>query len=687
MRPALLLALCLMLSASAANAASADGITPTQLLDLEQVRNADISPDGKLAAYTVSQNRDMADDAGSAWSRLYLVATDGGEPRPFIVGDVSVGSPSFSPDGRLVGFTMKRGDGAKTQVWAIPVDGGEARPATASPAGVASWSWSHDGEAIFYIDTEETPERETDLKDKGWLPRYYEENLRHRNLHRVAFRFDDEPGEVETLVEGMSVWGLNVGADGKHVAFGASELNLVDQRYMFQDIHLLDLATGEHGLLVDVPGKLGGFRLSPDARHLAWTGAASRSDHATSSLFLVDVADGAQRSLTPADFPGHIRSVAWRDNKTVIYQSDVGVHTTVSTLDVNKGPDKAKVVFDGTAKGLIVGMPASRPGTKSMVMVGHDSMTPRELFAWNGKGKATRLTHHNAGLADIELAEQRIVRWTARDGLELEGMLMMPLHPDGPAPLIVDVHGGPESNHRHGWISRYANPGQAMSARGYAVFFPNYRGSTGRGVAFAASAFGEPAGPEFDDIVDGVDHLIAEGIVDGDRVGVMGGSYGGYATFWLTTYYSDRFRAGVGMVGVSDLVSKRFLTDIPFEDQYVHMGDPVRDSWELMRERSPINYADKSRTPLLIVHGDGDPRVHPSQSQEMYRALKMAGHPAVRLLFYPGEGHGNAKRYGRADFVHRTMAWFDHYLLQDNTWDGPMPALDISGEMGLLDEE
>jgi dipeptidyl aminopeptidase/acylaminoacyl peptidase len=319
-----------------------------------------------------------------------------------------------------------------------------------------------------------------------------------------------------------------------------------------------------------------------------------------------------------------------------------------------------------------------------MVFVGHSATQPRELFAWQGKGEPKRLTRHNDWLEGVTLGEQRAITWTAKDGLEIEGVLMLPVgYTSGRVPLIVQVHGGPESNHTNGWLSRYANPGQAFCANGYAVLFSNYRGSTGRGLEFAASAYGDPAGAEFEDVVDGVDHLIAEGIVDGDRVGVTGGSYGGYATYWLSTYHTDRFAAGVGMVGVSHLVSKRFLTDIPYEDQYVHMGKPVREMWDLMLERSPVKYAHESRTPLLIMHGENDTRVHPSQSQELYRAMKMAGHPAVRLIWYPGEGHGNRKRFGRADYVHRTLAWFDHYLMDGNAWDGPMPALDISDRLGL----
>ncbi|MBU2501284.1 S9 family peptidase [bacterium] len=664
------------------------GMDPSRLLDIEQVRASDISPDGKLAAFTVAVNRSLDEDAGGAWSRLYLIDTAGGDPRPFVTGEVQVGTPSFAPDGRFLGFTLKRGDDAKTQVWVIPVDGGEARPVTASKSGVASWKWSHDGAHLYFVETEETPAREKKLQDKGWLPRYYEENLKGRRLCRVPFAWGDQPAEAEVLVQDIVVWDVEPGPEGRWAVFSASEQNLVDQRYMFSDLYLLDLNTSEYRMILDTPGKLGSFRIAPDARHLAWTAAASRSDHSVSSLYVAGLDGKGPRNLTPEGFEGHIRDLVWRDKSTILYRADVGVTTTLSLQDVGEGAPGPRVILDGGGEGLVFGLPAFKSTTKTMTLVGHNGTTPRELYAWNGKGSAQRLTHHNPWLKDVALGEQRVVRWQAADGLELEGILMLPVGWDGkPFPLIVDVHGGPESQESDGWLSRYASPGQAMCARGYGVFFPNYRGSTGRGVAFAALAFGEPAGPEFDDIVDGVRHLVSEGLVDADRVGVMGGSYGGYATNWLTTYHSEHFKAGVSFVGVSDLVSKRFLTDIPYEDEYVHMGAPVRGQWDLMRERSPVTYADRSRTPLLILHGDSDPRVHPSQSQELFRALKMAGHPAVRLVFYPGEQHGNAKRFGREDFIHRTLAWFDWYLKNDNTWDGPMPPLDISEDMELLEQD
>jgi dipeptidyl aminopeptidase/acylaminoacyl peptidase len=658
-------------------------MTVEQLLDIEQVRSTALSPDGKLAAYTVSVNRSLDDPAGSSWSRLWVVPTDGSEePLLYVGGEASVSSPAFSPDGHYLAFKASRGEKAKTQVWAMPVHGGEAKAVTASPTGVSTYAWSANGQALYYVDTEKAPSHEKDLKEKKQLPRWYEENLRGKPLRKVAFAWGEELADPATLIDGLAVWQFNLSADGRSLVYGASEFNLVDQHYMFQDIYLLDLATGESRFLVDTPGKVGDLRLNADGSTLAWTGAANLNDHATSTLFVTDVASGETTDITPDDYEGHVRHVTWRDKRTVMIHANEGALTTLATVRTDKGWSSRKVVLNSA---LVTDMPSAHAGVKTMTMVGHDPSMPRELFVWNGKGDPTRLTTHNSWLASVDLARQSVVRWAARDGLMIEGILIEPFNADGPVPLIVDVHGGPESQVTHGWVSRYAHAGQVAAGRGYAVLLPNYRGSTGRGLEFALSSFGDPAGKEFDDIVDGVDALIEQGLVDGDRVGVTGGSYGGYATYWLSTYYSDRFAAGAGFVGVSDLVSKRYLTDIPFEDEYVHMGARVSESWSLMRDRSPITYAEQCQTPLLILHGEDDPRVHPSQSQEMYRALKMAGHPAVRLVWYPGEGHGNSKRFGRLDLVTRILDWFDWYLMDGHSLEGDMPPLDLSEQLGLTE--
>jgi dipeptidyl aminopeptidase/acylaminoacyl peptidase len=248
--------------------------------------------------------------------------------------------------------------------------------------------------------------------------------------------------------------------------------------------------------------------------------------------------------------------------------------------------------------------------------------------------------------------------------------------------LVLDVHGGPESHVRNGWVTSYAGPGQVLAALGIAVFLPNYRGSTGRGVAFSKLGQGDPAGKEFDDLVDAVDHLVSAGLADRSKVGVTGGSYGGYATAWCSTRYSERFAVGVMFVGISDKISKTGTTDIPEEEYLVHARHRPWDAWQKLLERSPIYHVQTARTPLLILHGKDDPRVFPGQSLELYRFLKVQGRAPVRLVLYPGEGHGNQRAASRYDFQLRSLAWLEHYLKGPG---GPPPPAELDYERSKPD--
>jgi dipeptidyl aminopeptidase/acylaminoacyl peptidase len=238
-------------------------------------------------------------------------------------------------------------------------------------------------------------------------------------------------------------------------------------------------------------------------------------------------------------------------------------------------------------------------------------------------------------------------------------------------------------------MTNYGRPGQVLAAKGYAVFYPNYRASTGYGVDFAMEGYSDAAGSEFDDIADGIDYLIdGYGIADRDRVGLGGGSYGGFAAAWFSSYYTKYVKATMMFVGISDLISKRSTTDIPYEELYVHSGKKLEDMWQESLERSPIYWAHQSRTAVLIVGGTADTRVHPSQSLEFYRRLKMNDHPAVRWVQYPGEGHGNRKQTGQIDLMNRLLQWYDWYVRDAKPLDGPMPPLDISDTYGIdLEEE
>jgi len=654
---------------------------PEDVLDVKYATSAVISPDGRWIAYTVSAPRAVDEKAGVRYSQLHVVDTKTGENRPFVGGKVNVGSLEWSPDGARIAFRMKRGDGAMTQVWTIPIDGGEAEVATHSKTSVLTFHWHPSGERIAYTATEPETEREKKLDDQGYGFEFYEEALKPRTLYMEDLT--DDSDDAEALTSGITVWSFEFSPDGKWIAAGASEKNLIDQRYVFQRIHLLDVESREMKQFSHNPGKLGNFAFSPDGSRIAYTAALTQSDHEVSQVFVQPVGGGEPRNLTEPGFAGHVAWCGWKDRGTVMYRADEGVWTTLNTVSADGG--KRRVILDGKKAGITFQTPTYTPNARQFAFAGESPEHPRDVYYWTGKGDPKRLTDLNPWIADRTLGRSEIVTYKARDGWNVEGLLYYPTEYD-PAtkyPLVVVVHGGPESHYSWAWNSSYSKPVDVLTGEGYFVFLPNYRSSTGYGLAHVAQHLGDAAGVEFDDIADGIKHLTDAGLVDPTRVGLGGGSYGGYAAAWFATYYTDLVKAVVMFVGISDLVSKRGTTDIPYEELYVHSGQKLEDMWQKSLERSPIYYAQRSKTATLIIGGTDDTRVHPSQSIEFYRRMKMNGHPAVRLVRYPGEQHGNAKMPGRRDVLYRTLQWYDWYVRDAKPLDGGMPDVDISDKYPL----
>jgi dipeptidyl aminopeptidase/acylaminoacyl peptidase len=367
----------------------------------------------------------------------------------------------------------------------------------------------------------------------------------------------------------------------------------------------------------------------------------------------------------------------------VVYRAGEGVWPTLSAVPAGGG--KREVILHSRQTGLPFNAPGHTKDFKHFAMVVNAPEVPGDVYYWGPGKPMKRLTTVNPWIAERRLGARKVIRYKARDGIEIEGLLIHPVdYREGQtAPLIVVVHGGPESHYSNGWFTRYSSPAHVLAGKGYAVFFPNYRASTGYGVEFALEGYGDPAGKEFDDIADGISFLIEKGIADPERVGLGGGSYGGYAAAWFSSYYTKYVKAVCMFVGISDLISKRGTTDIPYEEMYVHTGRPLEEVWEDNLRRSPVYWAHQSRTATLILGGANDTRVHPSQSLEFYRRLKMNGHSAVRLVQYPGEGHGNRKQPGKIDLLHRQIQWYDWYVKDRKPLDGPMPPLDISDAYGL----
>ncbi|MEJ2634103.1 MAG: S9 family peptidase [Calditrichia bacterium] len=676
------LALPLLLTASQADTPNA--FTASDLLHMKYVTSAEISPDGNWIAYTVRVPREAQDEPGSAYSELYVVSVKTGEIRPFITGKVAVYSIEWRPDGSVIAFRSRMNGQSKTQVWLIPFNGGEARALTASPTGVLDFHWSPSGKQIAYIATNPRTMREKELAEKGFDFIFYDEEWEHRNLYLMDVSSDGGNGEPRQVTQDITIWSFVFSPDGKYIAAGSSEKNLIDYRYMFQKIRLLNLETGELSLLTNNPGKLGNFAFSPDGKHLAYTAAGSQSDHAVSQVYVMPAGGGEPRNLTIPDFRGHVEWVGWKDNSTILYRAGEGVWPTLSTVKITGG-DRS-IILNSKDDGIIFEAPSYTKNFRNFAFVGNSPKFPDDLFYWNGGKEVKRLTSVNPSLAEKSLGKQEVIQYKARDGVEIEGMLIYPVdYQQGQKyPLIMYVHGGPESHYSNGWLTRYSTPGQVLAGKEYAVFYPNYRASTGYGVDFAMQKhLGNAAGTEFDDVADGLDYLVAQGIADKERVGLGGGSYGGYAAAWFATYYTKYVRAVCMFVGISDLISKRGTTDIPWEELYVHSGKKLEEMWDISLKRSPIYYAHQSETATLIMGGASDTRVSPSQSLELYTRLKMNGKKAVRLVRYPGEGHGNRMQPGRIDVLYRTLQWFDWYVKDAKPLNGPLPPLDISNDYGL----
>ena len=629
---------------------------------LGTVTSVALSPDGRQAAFTLAVPRKpLVDDDGPAWSELYVFDLETSQQRPFVVGKLNVSSVQWTSDGKHMAFLCKRGEDKHTALYQIPNDGGEARNVASLSASIASFSLSADNRHACLVAAAPEDEAQKKLADKGFKQEVYEEDQKPSQVW-IA-HLDGGETKPRRLELGGHVWAAHWSPKGDQVLVASAPTPLVDDQYMRQEVQIVSIENGAILARFEHQGKLGELGWSPDARHVAMICANDVHDPAAGRLKVGSASGGALLDVLP-NLEGSVVSFGWQDADTLLAVTHLGVWSSFEKVDLENGRPSARKTLVGTGGPILDGVDLSADGLAA-TFVGSSPGHPAEAFFMrHGDSAPRRLTHSNSWLDGMELAPQEVVNFKARDGLALEGLLVRPLREEKGRryPLVLYVHGGPEAHHSQGWLTNYGDPAQVLAARGMAVFHVNYRGSTGRGVAFSKLSQGDPAGKEFEDLIDAVDHLIASGLVDASKVGVTGGSYGGYATAWLSTRYTDRFAAGVMFVGISNKISKVGTTDIPEEEFYVHALHRPWDNWQFLLERSPIFFAGQAKTPLLILHGKDDPRVNPGQSRELYRHLKVHGNTPVRLVLYPGEGHGNRKAAARLDYSLRCLQWFDHYL-------------------------
>ncbi|MBE1287324.1 MAG: prolyl oligopeptidase family serine peptidase [Alteromonadaceae bacterium] len=643
--------------------------TIEHLPKVQHAGNITVAPNGKLSAYTLSVPRDMTagNKDGRADTHLYIL-DEKGTSRLFIGGEGSISSLSFNQASDTLYFRAKRGDDKYTSLYAISVNGGEAYKMFGFETAIGDYEVVND--TLFFVA--KAKDDAQDFKDKGFNAKVFEEDTRLNQLWSVSIK----GGEATSIFSGGHVSDIDVSSDGEFVIAAVAPTNLVDDSLMERNIHTIQVSSGEITNTIDMPGKLGEFVLHSNDEDIAIIGGADISD-SSDGVLMVAQADSAELTQLTADALQHIVDIAWK-GRDILAVAHRGVESSVAVYD-KKGKVKRTI---NTSEDIVVRSVAV--GDDTVRLIADSPAHPRAVFAVN-RNKARKVTQHNTWLKDIALAPQSTFMYEARDGEKVEGLLITPKSeaPEKGWPLILMVHGGPEAHYSDGWLTAYSMPGQYAAAKGYAVYYPNYRGSTGRGVAYAKQHQNDYAGKEFNDLVDGVDALAKAGIIDRDRVGITGGSYGGYASMWGATALTEHFAAAVAFVGISNQVSKFGTSDIPNEMHLVHsLKWPWEDNWMNLLERSPIFHAGKADTPILILHGEKDTRVHPSQSMELYRSIKVRTDTPVRLVFYPNEGHGNRHAAAQYDYALRLMRWMDTYLAEHATRQTAKPPFDL----GLADK-
>ena len=616
--------------------------------------------------FVFSSDRDAPNNGSQ--DQLYMMRPDGGEARKFTDAKDGVSDFAFSPDGRWLVF--RAGKSGEQQLYRMPVDGipgAEAEKLTKGMAGVDRWEWAPDSRRIYFVRDDTVFTDEKTRREKRFTV-----DVKNAVTPLASLWALDVDGLSESKLASdpsYSVSAFEISPDGKWIGFSGSsseryERNVTEER-MYADLYLLEVATGHIERLTnnDEVGESGGS-FSPDSRWIAFSAPddMTRYTMTENRVYLRETAARGQPfKKLGQSYDGSLGVDFWsQDGKTIYFNDGIKVTNQLFALDIAK--NEVKQVTQERAV-LRVG----RDDDTGTILIDYsDPMTPPTVFTVAELGKVTdrkawvQLVDANPQVKEIALGREVEVNWTSTDGKTVGGVLVYPVgYQEGQRyPLIVAIHGGPAAADMLGFNGGYG--AQVYAGAGYAVLKPNYRGSTGYGNAHRTDIVGDYFTLGFDDIMTGVDHLIAEGIVDGDRMGALGWSAGGHWSNWILTH-TDRFKAISSGAGTMNWISMYAQSDVQRNRQFYIGDDFLYDNFEPYWDQSPLKYIKNAKTPTMIHVVEGDPRVPSPQSVELHMALKKLNVP-TELFMYPGRSHGIPDPRNRLVKSVAEMAWMDHYV-------------------------